>query len=407
MRTPPRAVHAVHAAVVVAPAVETAVVAATPVATAVVTMSNRQIGLVLAIILGAIAALVLFSYVLGIFRADIFTDIFSRGDDTSAKIEQAVGYTSLGEFPTAVTFAREALASGENFAAQEALDVSLFSQGGKENRIEAIRSVKSNYMKSTRPDYRALQINLLLGYIMAGREKYVYKEVFSGEPFESLKVPGEWYDSVRNLAELSLSNYPTSAAKFRVGLWYVDKIKNAKTAAEKKQYADDLVKVIKEAEEILPVETALREGAGFDYMTEARFHFWVSFLYGEAAAGDLKYLAESDAALQRLVAYYESTLDKNGQRIPLIAARLPDAYITHAKSLYRLKGGSAEAQIRADLNALIAIIREKPSVHEGLFISLLRTVATKEGPGKDEYIALAKMHPPFAEFLREYGWTNL
>src|SRR3989344_9237931 len=180
MRTPPpRAVHAVRAATAVATAA-IPIVAATAVATALVTMDNKQIGLVLAIILGAIAALVLFSYVVGIFRADIFTDIFSRGDDASAKIEQAVGYTSLGEFPTAVTFAREALASGENFAAQEALDVSLFSQGGKENRIEAIRSVKSNYMKSTRPDYRALQINLLLGYIMAGREKDVDKGGFSG-----------------------------------------------------------------------------------------------------------------------------------------------------------------------------------------------------------------------------------
>lgn len=401
--------------------------AATPVATVVQAAAIRVAdGTYLMTVLAigkwvVVAVVVAFVAVLGFFIIIVTPGAFFdtiRGvfisEERNRFLEEALHLAGQGDFNRAQQYARIALETDNTEEAQSALEVGLFFSGVEDQRIEAVRLAKESYLNATDPLIKAIQINKLFGFINAGSERYIFNEVFSGEPFEQFLVKGDRSVSLRNLAKHSLSLYPTTDALYRIAYWHADRIGDIwgtwnTTADEKSTHADEILRLVGEADILLTSQKQILAGEPFDYMIQARHLFWKSYLYGYVARVRPEYLTESKKALDELERYYEISLDENGNRYPLIAARLPSAYVSYARTLYEMQEAEASGEIGTTLDEMIALIDENPGVHEGAFLSTIRrddiATTTNRRRGSGVYRALAELHPPFKEFLMRYGWT--
>ncbi len=312
--------------------------------------------------------------------------------------------------------ARESRGTGSFY--NKALSIaaeSNFMTAEEGKRVKAVQISKLQYLESQgKPQLQAIEVNRLLAYINAGYEKYIFNEVFKDEPFAQFLVPGDMVSSVRNLAEHSLSLDPSTAAQFRIGQWYADRIRDTHgtwgaTDAQKKEYADAILRIIDASMLAIPGEQIKNSGAIFDFMLMPRYYFWHTYLYAAVARVYPEYLLQTKGALEELVATYENSKGENGEKIPLIASRLPYGYMAYALALHDVQGEKANDEIKKILDALIAIIEKNPSVHEGAFLSVVKQGAKPELPDRTKgvgvYIDLAEIHQPFKDFLIKHGWN--
>lgn len=299
------------------------------------------------------------------------------------------------------------------FYAASMLALSEFFNGSKEQRIAAIRITKQNIasnLAAENPALMADQINILLGYIRSADERYVFEEVFAGEPFEKFRVKGRELSSIKNLAAYSNSLNPSSEALYRIADYYRAAVFIATTTEAKEWAIGRTISTLAQADALYPQELAAAKGSAFDYMVELRRYLWQSYIYGDLARADSKYLVKSEEMAAQMVNLYETRLDSNGFKIAVIGARMPDIYINAARYAYVVKGAAASAQIKTNLDALIQEVNEHPSWHKGGFLALVREMAADGNAGRrsasyQQYVALSKIHPPFKALLEANGWT--
>lgn len=368
------------------------------------------------IIIGVVVALIATALTVQIVLPNYFRRLFIyfNTDMQTRVVNSALESADAGDFKTARRDSWDIVRSsrGENLTALSVYDTSSFMTGNAAARINAIRTTKEHYIRAENDTYtQALQVNKVLGYYNSARENYVFDEIFAGEPFQRFLVPGDKMGSIRKLAEHSIALSPTTAAIFRLGQWNAEQIEKAgaEVSQEEKQlYADNILDVISSADKIIDSETQAIEGRPFDYTVKARYFFWKSYLYGAVARVQPQYLEEAKRNLDALVAYYNSTLNEDGSRYPLIATRLPYGYADYAVTLMKIHGEDAQSDIAASLDAMIALINENPEIHKGEYLALVRrgVAASEVDPAKASanYRALAQMHPPFKAFLESYGW---
>lgn len=297
--------------------------------------------------------------------------------------------------------------------ANSMLALAEFFSGSKEQRIAAIQLTKQNIaseLVSKNPRLQADQINMLLGYIRSANEQYVFDEVFSGEPFEKFLVKNRPLTSIKNLASYSNSLNPSGEALYRIADYYRSGVFLATTTASKKRAIARTVETLAQADALYPQESAEVKGLPFDYMVEVRRYLWQSYIYGDLARADATYLAKSEEMADMMANLYETRRDENGFKIAVIGARMADVYINSARYAYAVKGAAASADIKADLDALIKELNDHPSWHRGGFIALIREMAADGIAGRrsssyQQYVALAKLHPPFKALLEANGWV--
>ncbi|TSC86213.1 MAG: hypothetical protein G01um10148_719 [Parcubacteria group bacterium Gr01-1014_8] len=367
------------------------------------------------IVLILLVAAVLSTAALYVFRPDLFLLRGGLSEEEQKKMtDTALHLAAQGRSDEAVAQAELVMrgSSEPNFVARSVVDTGKFMSGDARKRIEAVQLTKETYTLSKTNYEKALQVNKLLGYINAAFEPFVFDEVFVGEPFQSFLVQDDAATSIRNLAEYSISLYPTTEAQFRIGQWYTDRIRNLygdwnATPAQKKEYAGEIAKVIASADALLPQELKTVEGRPFEYMVEPRFLFWKSYLYGVMARVQPEYLEDAKIALDALVKLNETTRDEKGAPIPLIASRLPYTYFNYALALYDVQGTDAKAEINKYLNALMTLVEKDPAVHQGYYLAFLREGGARSKADWERYykgyIDLSELNPNFKEFLIKYG----
>ena len=374
----------------------------------------------IALIVGVVAVEVLRP---GTFSSIVGYSITS--EEEALQLDSALNFASSGDFDSALKAAEEllnsAVSEGIAFEARSIIDSSKFATGEQEARVEAVRLTKEHYLlRVDDPLDQALQVNKLLGYMTAGREKYVFNEVFAGEPFNTFLVPGDRDASIKNLAEHSLSLHPTIEATVRIGEWYARKIERlppppSLTPGQSPrqpglgiQYADKILETLRQSDQLLEQQKKELEGRPFDYMVEPRYYFWRVYLYSTVALIRPRYLADAEFSLERLVTLYEETKNPRGEKYATIAMRLPNAYYLYAWSLFRVRGEREIDSVRSSLDSLIALVDQDPKIHEGQFLSLIRNAAdlTPEQRAKSYrgFVVLANNHPPFKAFLEKYDW---
>ncbi len=367
---------------------------------------------VLVVFLGAAIAVVLNPSLL-----DRFVVYLSANERDRIAVE-ALTLMEAGQFAEAALKAEAVIhssAGADHAVARSIVDSGKFMTGETDARIQAIRLTKETYVRETGNAYnQSLQVNKLLGYINSGFEPYVFDEVFAGEPFQKFHIEGDIAGSIRALAEHSITLNPTTESLFRLGQWNADRIRDlygdwGATPEEKEQYANDILRIIAAADELIDSEMATVEGRPFDYTVQPRFFFWKSYLYGAAARVQPEYLEDAKIALDNLVQSYETTVDASGKPYPVIATRLPYGYFSYAWSLYEVAGERALPDVRENLDALVDIIEANPNIHAGAYLSAVREAAARSPENQARYyrgyLELAKVSPRFKTFLESYGWT--
>jgi len=351
------------------------------------------------------------------FAEYVISFVTGRGGEPSAAWEP-ISLIESGDFAQAAQQAEAFLEKGGREGAnvaRSALDVGTFYTGSYENRIKAIQLTKE-FIRSLEGDpySQALQVNKLLSYIQIAADGRINREIFTGEPFKNFWVPEDLSSSIKNLAEYSLSLYPTTNARFHTAVWYVDRIRNIRgawnaTDAEKKLYANEILRIIDVADQSFAESERSIAGRPFDY-TE-RFHLLFSKVYFYSAVSRVypQYLKEVKESFVALEKEYEAVRARTGGVNAFAATRMPDAYVAYAGALQQVAGRSAYAEVSATLDKLVEFVESDPKPHEGVYLTFIRqdrsklTKATRER-AFSVYYDLAVAHPPFRAFLERNGW---
>lgn len=373
-------------------------------------------------VLGAIVVALLLlagtAYVLDrSFSEYVFSLITGNAVEKSTEWE-SIALIESGDFAKAAKRAETVVAKGGVAAsiAGSAYDVGTFYTGTLENRIKAVQFTKKVFYESEGDSLtQALAVNKLLSFIQIGMDARVHKEIFKGAPFEQLWVPKDLSRSIKNLAEFSLSLHQTNNAHFHTAVFYVDRIRNLygawnATPAEKKKYADEVLRIIGIVDKTFAENAQQVEGRAFDYMERFFMMYSKVFFYSAVSRVYPQYLAETKTALVALEVEYEAMKARTGGYNAFAATRMPDGYFAYAAAAQQVKGKEAYPEVAATLDKLIAFVESDPKPHEGFYLSYIRMDRSKWSEERKQralraYYDLAAAHPPFKAFLERNGWT--
>ncbi len=340
------------------------------------------------------------------------------GSKEQVTAKESISLIESGDWANAAKRAEPVLKSGgrSTGAAGTAYEIGTFYTGTFEDRIKAVQFTKSIfYANENNPLMQALEVNTLLSYIQIAMDPRINKEIFKGEPFEKLWVPKDLSSSIKNLAEFSLALYPTNNAHFHTAVWYVDRIRNLygnwkATPAEKKEYANEILRIIGTVDKTFAENAQQMEGRSLGYME--RFFMMYSKVYFYSAVSRVypTYLAQTKTALAELEIEYEAMKARAGGYNAFAATRIPDAYFAYAGALVQTKGAEAKPEIATTLDKLVSFVESDPKPHEGFYLSYIRMDRSKWKEASKQralraYYDLAAIHPPFKQFLERNGWV--
>lgn len=333
----------------------------------------------------------------------------------SEMIDRANELMSAGDYQAALEEASKLLSDSNpsiSIRAQRLANEANFLIGTKESRIAAVRGAKDLFVRlEGYPEDQALVIVSLINYLGIASDAYVYEEVFARGPFEAFLVPNSNVDSVKKLAEYSLTLKPTTTALARVGWWYADKILEVTRSYDldeqaKRAVADEILKIIETRRNLLPQEI---NAAPSSYMLKTNFYFWQASLYQAVARVYPQYIKEAEESLAALRQEYESNIGQNGKPLATIAVLIPYAELYYAQALFETKGEESLPEVKEHLSALVAVVKTDPETHRGGFIALIESQASLPPRyqifNHPTYSRFIEETPEFKTFLESYGWS--
>lgn len=337
----------------------------------------------------------------------------------NTKAIESLEFVKQGDFTDAAARAEEAFAvlkPGTNayFQARLALETATFWSGVSGNRLEAIHMAKQQYISAVDfPEIQANIINKLISYTSFG-DVAVAKEIFIGEPFQSLNSATSTVLSLRNLAELSISLYPTSEAYLSLASYHARQLIQHKNGTDKisnktrDKHVAAILDSIAKSDVLFESEKEKASGRSFGILYEPQFFFNEGYLYGVVAFFRPEYLAKSDAAFKKVIEHFNATRDENGNTYPLLEARLPYTYLDAAIFDHEIGGTSRKADVEASLKALVTLVTANPQRHTTFISHIAR--AKDDATTWSSLVrrvrleALAKISPEFKVFLIQNGW---
>lgn len=299
--------------------------------------------------------------------------------------------------------------------AQRVVNEANFLTGSKESRVVAVQGAKNLFTRlEGYPEDQGLVIVSLLNYLSMAPESYIFDEIFNEGPFSTFLVKGSYIDSVKNLAEYSLSLKPTTAALARVGWWYADQILEVSRsygldATSKKEAADEILRILESRESLLSQEPAA--GLSNDSLARANFYFWQASLYQAVARVYPEYIGEALRSLQALHNEYDATVSETGRGLSGVAVLIPYAELYYAQALYEVEGDTSMPQVREHLGTLIKTVEADPGMHRASFIGLIERQAAQAPQyqmfRQPTYARFIEEVPEFKVFLESYGWSRV
>ncbi len=370
------------------------------------------------LILAAVATLVVIAGVLGWYLW--FMSNSTQSPDESAQkailLDRAYSHLTSGDYQSALEGAIKLTGDADptvSIRAQRMVNEANFLIGTRESRILAVQGAKSLFTRlEGYPEDQGLVVAGLLNYLSMTPESYIFDEIFTSGPFSAFLVKNSYIDSIKSLADYSLSLKPTTTALARVGWWHADKILEISKSyghdtSAKKVAADEILKILESRQSLFLQEVALSTN---DSMSRANFYFWQASLYQAVARVYPDYIDEALQSLQVLHHEYEVTSSEAGEGLAAIAVLIPYAELYYAQALYEVAGETSLPQVREHLFALIEAVEANPDVHRASFISMIQRQAAQAPQYQlfrhPTYARFIEEVPEFRIFLESYGWSR-
>lgn len=142
-----------------------------------------------------------------------------------------------GMYNEALTKYREAMDSADSIDVGQVdykIGVSLLAQGKIKEGIEELKRIAANEKYNSY--VRAYAIHAMGNKFYESYDKNVTNEIFSTEPYSSMKISGDVAKTYRKLFEYSSSIQPIALSELRIARWYAEQIAsntlNAKDVAD-------------------------------------------------------------------------------------------------------------------------------------------------------------------------------
>ncbi len=331
-----------------------------------------------------------------------------------AMLEKTSQLLSAGDYQAVLEEANELLQDSDpaiSIRAQRFANEANFMIGSRESRLAAVRGTEDLFIRlDGYPEDQGLVVANLLNYLSMAPEGYIFDEIFNEGPFSAFLVKGSYIDSIKNLAEYSLSLKPTTTALARVGWWHADKILEVSRsydldATAKKAAADEILSILASRQTLFAQET---DAAGDDSLAGANFYFWQASLYQAVARVYPEYISEALESLQALHGEYDASKEL-GNGLSTIAVLIPYAELYYAQALYEVEGETSLSQVKERLAILIETVEADPDIHRAGFIAMIERQAAYAPRyqmfRQPTYARFIEEVPEFKVFLESYGWS--
>jgi len=286
----------------------------------------------------------------------------------------------------------------------------LFRMSEVEGQKEAVRTAKEIAVDTRLSRARrASAANALLSFYYSARSRFIFDEIFTGDPFASL-AEGEEKDAVRRLAEFSMDLYPTSFAALRVAVWYSGELLDNKSLTEdtRSEYKNSILELIKQADELIALELSQAEtnqGYTFDPTSMlTRFHYWKGFNLAAATVGIPSESQDFERSFQEALSMYKP----NEVESDNIATTIVYTNFYYAAYLHEIYKEERSGDQKILLENLVNIITSNPQLHQSGFIAFMAVERDRTPSMSDHnrrwFVELAEVSPEFYDFLTEYGW---
>lgn len=343
---------------------------------------------------------------------------------TNRNLELTYDLTEKGNFLATHESAQKILQTTDasSTAGQRAITaivVADFWGGDMQKQIEAVRLTKEQLRTYPGSPYnQALLINRLLGYITTAMEPQLIDEIFTGEPYGALRIPGDDIGSLKNLAEYSISKYPTSIAYFKVGIWHATSIFKhfdgieRLSAGELNGHIRAIEKILDDTNTLFPEEEKRILGRPYWEVQAPAFYYFQGFLNASIALVRHENLPRAEAAFQKVFDYYRERRTADGQGNIMIEARLVYTDFSLATFIYAIEGDARLPEVKGHLEQMIKRMEAHPDVHKNSFLAFMRETMLAGSAGTlgrwysyDRFIQMSDLYPPFGDFLNGNGWS--
>ncbi len=339
-------------------------------------------------------------------------------------LELTYDLTEKGDFLATQESAQKILQTTgtSSVAGQRAITATVvadFWGGDMQKQLEAVRLTKEQLLTYPGSPYnQALLINRLLGYITTAMEPQLIDEIFKGEPYGELRIPGDDVGSLKNLAEYSLSKYPTSVAYFKVGIWHATSIFKHFDGIEKlstsnlDRHIRSIEKILDDTNILFPEEEKRILGRPYWEVQAPAFYYFQGFLNASIALVRHENLPKAEAAFQKVFDYYQERRTADEQGNIMIEARLVYTDFSLATFIYAIDGDARLPEVRGHLDRMIERMEAHPNVHKNSFFAFMRETMLAGPTGTqgrwysyDRFSQMSALHPPFRDFLNSNGWS--
>jgi len=330
------------------------------------------------------------------------------------RLEQASSASRARDFDEAARRAMQVIEQEPDlptlWGAQTVLAQNLFFTGEKTKQIEAIRSLKDLYIlikddPSVPSRFKAATINKLIDFYLVGRPPYVFQEIFADEPFAHLINESDNDETkMRKLAEFSNSIFKTQFATLREAVWYSGQLLNNKTISRSEQatYREKIKSLVRDADRLFISEKQYVNNSPI--MSEVAYEHWRGFNLGAVAITETENRAAFENAFGTVLSFADNTTDERNA----ILGYLPYTYFYYASFLHEVFGDERTADIRENLQKLIALIEKNHELYKGFFLSFIQVEKGRDVESRDHnyrwFVELAGISPEFKAFLAREGW---
>ncbi len=314
------------------------------------------------------------------------SDSFGRGVASYKEGDYDQAYQ---QFTQATASAVDPVQEGQ---ARIKLASSFEKSGGFSNYIKAIAIYKEIALN---PSYtnitRAYATQALASLFYAYADPKITDEIFSTEPFASMRVSDDVALSYRHLFEYAASLYPLGTAQLRIADWYANAIANRTASAEEISQYKAIIRA--------NIDAAHKDTQRIQYDENEKANIF-SILQREAVisarlavAGDMSFGNWEDLFRQAV----------NYAQISGVKGSDGYARVNYAKFMAKI-GGSARAN---DIMSILAPINANSSVYANTpFERFLKNEANDVLSYKSDLVMISNFDPEFKDHLIKLGWSE-
>jgi tetratricopeptide (TPR) repeat protein len=294
-----------------------------------------------------------------------------------------------GMYNEALTKYQEAMDSADSIDIGQIdykIGVSLLAQGKIKEGISELKRIAANEKYNSY--VRAYAVHAMGNKFYESYDKNVTNEIFSTEPYSSMKVDGDVQQTYRKLFEYSSSMQPVALSELRIARWYAEQIASNALSNKKDINVENYTKLVNES-----LDRANKDLPRIqDYDKESMLN--VLFL----KASILSSLSIANIETESVDIAFNNAIQE-ATRVTDINSKMS---ITFNYALYLSKkfGESKKTEI----NNLLSSMINDPNFSKTPFNKILINERATKTIAHSNIILCAKFSKTFSDYLIKLGW---